>query len=76
MLNDGGISCYIDNVCVNYVFYADDSCFMASFAIALQQLLNNSHRFSVIVDLNFKALKSLRFSFTPKPYKYAYQVCT
>ena len=71
MLTDRGIGCYVDNVCVNHMFYADDLCLMAPCAIALQQLLNNCHRYSIIVDLNFNALKSFCFalSFTPKPYK-------
>ena len=29
------IGCYVDNVCVNHVFYADDLCLMAPCAIAL-----------------------------------------
>ena len=71
MLNDSGIhvGCHIDNVCVNHVFYADDICLMAPCAIALQQLLNICHRYSIIVDLNVNVLKSFCFAFTPKPYK-------
>ena len=42
---------------------------MAPCTIALQQLLNICTRYSVIVDLNFNALKSFCFAFTPKPYK-------
>ena len=70
MLNDIGIGCYVDNVCVNHVFYADYLCLLAQCAIALQlKLLNIYHRYSIIVDLNFNALKSFCFAFTPKPYK-------
>ena len=47
MLNDSGMGCYIDNVCVNHVFYADDLCLMAPCAIAFQQLINVCHRYSV-----------------------------
>ena len=68
MLHDIGTDCYIDNVCVNHVFYADDLCLMAPCAIALQQLLYICHRYSIIVDLNLNALKSFCFAFTPKPY--------
>ena len=39
MLNDSGMGCYVDNVCINHVFYADDLCLMAPCAIALQQLI-------------------------------------
>ena len=62
--NDSGISCYVDNVCVNHVFYDDDLCLMDPCAIALQQLLNICHRYSIIVDLNFNSLKSFCLAFT------------
>ena len=55
MLICSGVGCYIDNVCVNHVFYADDLCLMAPCAIALQELLNICHSYSIIVDLNFNA---------------------
>ena len=42
---------------------------MAPCAIAPQQLINVCHRYSIIVDFNFKALKSLCFAFTPRLYK-------
>ena len=32
--------CFLDKVCFNHVFYADDLCLMAPCAIALQELLN------------------------------------
>ena len=35
MLNDSGTGCYVDTVCVNNVFYADDLCLMAPCAILL-----------------------------------------
>ena len=69
MLKNSGIGCYVDNVYVNHAFYADDLCLMAPCAIALQQLLNICHRYSIVVDLNFNALKLFCFAFTPKPYK-------
>ena len=69
MLNDSSVGCYVDNVCVNHVFYADDLCLIAPCAIALQQLINVCHRYSIMVDLNFNALKSFCFAFTPRLYK-------
>ena len=51
------------------MFYAHDLCLMALCAIALQQLINVCHRYSIIVDLNFNALKSFCFAFTSKLYK-------
>ena len=37
MLNECGADCFIDNMCVNHEFYADDLCLMTSCTIALQQ---------------------------------------
>ena len=51
VLNDSGVGCYVDNACVNHVFYADDLCLMAPCAIALQQLLNICHRYSIIIEV-------------------------
>ena len=65
MLNDSGMGCHVDNVCVNHVFYADDLlCLMAPCAIALQQLIKVCHRYSIIVDLYVNALKSFCFAYS------------
>ena len=69
MLIKSGLGCHIDNTCVNHVFYADDLCIMAPYAITLQAWLNICHCYSITVDLSFNALKSLCFAFTPKSYK-------
>ena len=76
MLIRNGVGCYIDNVCVNHVFYADDLCLMAPCAIALQELLNIYHSYSIIVDLNFNAKKSFCFAFTPRLLSYLYHIYT
>ena len=55
MLIRSGVGCYIDNVCVNHVFYAENLCLMAPCAIALLELLNICHNYSFLVDLNFNA---------------------
>ena len=39
-LSHSGIRCHIHDLCINYVFYADDICLMAPCAIALQELIN------------------------------------
>ena len=69
LLISSGIGCFIDNVCFNHVFYADDLCLMAPCAIALQELLHICHNYSISVDVNFNALKSFCIAFTPKPFK-------
>ena len=37
LLISSGIGCFLDKVCFNHVFYADDLCLMAPCAIALQE---------------------------------------
>ena len=44
ILNDNGIGCHVDNVCVNHVFTLMIYVLMAPSAIAFQQLLNICHR--------------------------------
>ena len=39
-LSHSGIRCHIHDLCINYVFYADDICLMALCAITLQELIN------------------------------------
>ena len=69
LLINSGIGCFIDNVCFNHVFYADDLCLMAPCAITLQELLNICHSYSISVDVNFNPLKSFCIGFTPKLFK-------
>ena len=64
LLINSGIGCFIDNFCFNHVFYADDLCLMAPCAIALQELLNICHSYSISVDVNFNSLKSFCIGFT------------
>ena len=71
-----GVGCYIDNVCVNHVFYADDLCLMAPCAIALQELLNMCHSYSIIVDLNFNAKKSFCLHLLLDCLSYLYHIYT
>ena len=57
LLINSGVGCFIDNVCFNHVFHADDLCLMAPCAIALQELLNICHSYSISVDVNFNPLR-------------------
>ena len=70
LLINSGIGCFIDNVCFNHVFYADDLCLMAPCATAIQELLNICHSYSISVDVNFNSLKSFCIGFTPKLKKF------
>ena len=69
VLNSSGVGGFLNKVCINHVFYADDLCLMAPCAIALQELLNICHRYSITADLNFNAMKSFCVAFTPKSFK-------
>ena len=69
LLISSGIGCFLNKVGFNHVFYADDLCLMAPCAIALQELLNICHSYSITVDVNFNALKSFCVAFTPKLFK-------
>ena len=61
------LACHISDVCINYVFYADDLCFMAPSATCMHvcplcrssaKLLNICYLCSIEVNLNFNAAKS------------------
>ena len=69
LLISSGIGCFLDKVCFNHVFYADDLCLMAPCAIALQELLKICHSYSMTEDVNFNALKSICVAFTLKLFK-------
>ena len=69
MLIKSDLGCHIDNTCVNHMFYAYYLCILAPCAIPLQELSNICHCYSITVYLNFNALKSFCFAFTPKLYK-------
>ena len=69
VLISSGTGCFLDKVCFNPVLYADDLCLMAPCAIALQELLNICHSYSITVDVNFNALISFSAAFTPKLFK-------
>ena len=60
------IGCFLNKVCFNHLFYADDLCLMAPCVIALQELLNICHSYSTTVDLKFHALKSFCVAFAPR----------
>ena len=65
LLISSGIGCFLDKVCFNHEFYADDLCLMAPCAISLQELLKICHSYSITVDVNFNALQSFCVAFTP-----------
>ena len=63
------VGCYIDNLCMNHVMYADDISLMAPSPAALQELIDICYDFSVQNDLSFNSSKSYCMVFKPKSYK-------
>ena len=63
------VGCYIDNLCMNHVMYADDICLMALSPAALQELIDICFDFSVQNYLSFNSSKSYCMVFKPKSYK-------
>ena len=49
------VGCYIDNLCMNHVMYADDICLMVPSPAALQELIDICYDFSVQNDLSFNS---------------------
>ena len=62
------VGCFIDNVCFNHVFYADDLCILAPSAIALQKLLDISYSFGIENDIIYNPRKSVCMVFRPNRY--------
>ena len=39
ILSESGISCHIEDLCINVIFYSDNLCLVAQCTLALQELL-------------------------------------
>jgi hypothetical protein len=63
------VGCFIDAICYNHLFYADDLCLLAPSAIALQRLLDICHRFGIEHDVKYNLLKSVCIVFKPSRFK-------
>ena len=61
--------CYIDNVCMNHLFYADDLCLLAPSPSGLQKLLDVCAVYGVDHNIIFNPLKSVCLVFKPKSFK-------
>ena len=59
------MGCFIDDVCTNHFFYADDICLLAPSASAMQSLLNVCSMYGAQHDIAFNAEKSLYLVFKP-----------
>jgi len=69
LLIRSNVGCYIDSVCINHLFYADDLCLMAPTAIALQKLINICSMYGIDHDIVYNPSKSICVVFKPNGYK-------
>ena len=61
--------CYINDMCLNHVMYADDLCLLAPSASAMQSLLDICYDYGSDNDILFNPIKSVYTIFKPKAYK-------
>ena len=66
ILNNSNVGCFINDTCVNHVFYADDICLMAPSNSGLQKLVDICHHFSIRTSIIFNPIKSVCAMFKPK----------
>ncbi len=59
LLNVSGIGCYVNNTCINHIFYADDLCVMAPSPSGLQLLLNICANYGIENDIIYNCKKSM-----------------
>ena len=52
-LNRSGIGCYINNVCVNHICYADDIVVLSPSVVALQRILDMCNDYADVHDMKF-----------------------
>ena len=63
------VGCYIDNLCMNHVMYANDICLIAPSPAALLESIDIYYDFSVQNNLSFNSSKSYCMVYKPKSYK-------
>ena len=61
--------CYLDNVCTNHYFYADDMCLLAPSACGLQKLIDQCAKYGNDHDIVYNPLKSKCVVFQPRSYR-------
>ena len=65
-VNKANIGCYISNVCVNIVLYADDILLIAPSITGLQRLLNICEEQLILLDMRINVNKSVCIRFGPR----------
>ena len=68
LLCERKIGCYIDNVCMNHLFYADDMCLLAPSPVGIQELINICEKYGNDHDILYNSVKSKCMSILPSRY--------
>ena len=68
LLVETKIGCYLNNQCMNHLYYADDAVLLAPTAGALQNLITVCHSFAENNEMLFNVKKSVCSAFIPKLY--------
>ena len=64
--NVHNVSCYLNGVCFNHLFYADNSVILAPSAAALQKLLDKCCEFAMDKDIVYNIKKTKCMTFLPR----------
>ena len=66
MLSETNVGCFINNVCVNHLFYADDCVIMAPSPYALQLLINVCDKYANENEIKYNTKKTVCMAILPK----------
>ena len=67
-LSRANAGCYVNDICVNHLFYADDICLLAPSAIGLQRMIDICTDYGIENDILFNSLKSNCLTVLPRRY--------
>ena len=74
LLNSVKVGCFMNNMCYNHLFYADDSVLLAPTPRALQKLLDICNEFASTHELVYNTKKTFCMSVLPKCLKHVSNV--
>jgi hypothetical protein len=66
LLSKSYVGCYINDVCINHLFYADDAVLLAPLPYALQILLNICQDFASLNEMVYNVKKTVCMHMLPK----------
>ena len=69
LLSKSNVGCYINDICSNHMFYADDICILAPSAMGLQTLIDICVAYGIDHDIIYNPLKTKCVAILPQGYK-------